>query len=77
MLYSLHIENIAVAKSVDIEFEKKYSTSAAKLMKICLEEAIEALRTAKALHDDLEELYISAMDFAALDKLTEEYCNMI
>ncbi len=61
----------------DIEFEKKYSASAAKLMKICLEEAIEALRTAKALHDDLEELYISAMDFASLDKLTEEYCNMI
>jgi len=63
--------------SDDIEFEKKYSTSASKLMKICLEEAIEALRTAKALHDDLEELYISAMDFAALDKLTEKYCGKI
>ena len=61
----------------DIEFEKKYAVSAAKLMKICLEEAIEALRTAKSLHDDLEEIYISSMDFAALDKLTEDYLNIV
>ena len=61
----------------DIEFEKKFSVSAAKLLKICLDEAIASLRIAKSLHDDLEDIYISSMDFAALDKLTEEYCKII
>lgn len=34
--------------------------------------AIETLAQAKAVHDDLERCYIGAMDFGAVEKLTEE-----
>ncbi len=59
--------------SDDIDFESKNLLSAAKIMKLSMDEAFGALREAKALHDDLEDIYISAMDFSGLDKLTERY----
>lgn len=62
--------------SEDIDLEAKYCVSAAKIMKICMEEAFESLRCAKAIHDDLEEIYISAMDFAGLDRLIEKCCDI-
>ena len=59
--------------SEDIDFESKQCVSASKIRKICLEEAFSALRDAKALHDDLEDIYISAMDFEGLDKMIAKY----
>ena len=59
--------------SDDIDLEVKACVSASKIMKICMNETFESLRSAKALHDDLEDIYIAAMDFAGLDKLIEKY----
>ena len=62
--------------SEDIDFEAKYCASAAKIMKICMEEAFESIHSAKEIHDDLEDIYISAMDFSGLDKLVEKCCEL-
>ena len=59
--------------SDDIDFESKNLLSAAKIMKLSMDEAFGALREAKALHDDLEDIYISAMDFSGLDKMISQY----
>lgn len=37
-----------------------------------INEAVNALKKAKALHDELEKIYISAMDFEKLDKIKRE-----
>lgn len=42
-----------------------------------LKAACETLGEAKAVHDELESYYISAMDFNALDRLCEEFCNKL
>lgn len=39
--------------------------------------ALERLRRAKALHDELEEYYKAQMDFAALTEFTEDYIDKI
>ena len=39
--------------------------------------AVDALKTAKAVHDDLEHCYISAMDFDGIAKLTEEMAGKL
>lgn len=41
------------------------------------EEAARTLRQAKEVHDELESFYIEAMDFEALDRLTEELIDEI
>ncbi len=40
-------------------------------------EAIEKLRNAKAVHDELEQYYIAAMDFAGVKKKTRELIEVI
>ncbi len=45
---------------------------AASLREELLGAAVKALKEAKDVHDSLEKLYISAMDFAALDGLAEK-----
>ncbi|MBQ6809381.1 MAG: hypothetical protein IJP09_01570 [Clostridia bacterium] len=64
-----------IAETIDPE--AKHAVAAAKLLKICLEEAVDSISTAKSYHDDLEEIYISAMDFAALDKFAEKWKKII
>ena len=39
--------------------------------------AVDALKTAKAVHDDLEHCYIEAMDFDGIAKLTEELAEKL
>ncbi len=41
-----------------------------RLMTSCLDRAVEEFRRAKALHDDLEEIYIAAMDYGKVDRIT-------
>lgn len=41
-----------------------------KLMGRCIDRALAELKRAKSLHDDLEEIYISAMDYGKVDSLT-------
>ncbi|MBO5213964.1 MAG: hypothetical protein J6B86_04260 [Clostridia bacterium] len=43
-----------------------------QLISTCLAEALDSLKREKALHDDLEEFYIEAMDFKKLNKYTEK-----
>lgn len=48
-----------------------------KLRQSILSEAVGALREAKALHDDLEALYIPHVDFAGIDRLTERHIEAL
>jgi len=48
-----------------------------RLMKGCITEAAASLGRAKALHDDLEDIYIRAMDFDKLSALTENTIKKI
>ncbi len=48
-----------------------------RLRDAIIAEATGALKEAKALHDELEKLYIPAVDFAGIDKLTERCINSL
>lgn len=48
-----------------------------KIYAACINEALESLKKEKALHDDLEEIYIEAMDFSKLGKVSERLCRAI
>lgn len=48
-----------------------------KIYSACINEALESLKKEKALHDDLEEIYIEAMDFSKLGKVSERLCRAI
>lgn len=61
----------------DISIEKNKIKFAQKLAKICAEEAINSITHAKRLHDDLEEIYISAMDFNGVGKITDDLISRI
>lgn len=56
----------------DIYFSAKRLAFAKKVMAMCVEEACAALKAEKAYHDDLEEFYISAMNFSLADQLCEK-----
>ncbi len=53
-------------KAGKIKLNKKFSDS-------LLSFAVDALAEAKSIHDDLEKIYIGAMDFKALEAFTEEF----
>ena len=42
-----------------------------------MDEAVSALNDAKKIHDELEKLYVEAMDFGKLDEITENLKNRI
>lgn len=42
-----------------------------------LKAACDTLSEAKSVHDELEKHYINAMNFKALDRLCEEFCNKL
>ena len=48
-----------------------------KLIRELTDEAISALRDAKATHDKLEKIYADAMDFQALEKYCKNICDYI
>ena len=71
----VHIDNLADAKAVQqLRAEMK---EAKKLEKKTMELAYSKLHCAKALHDELEELYKSHMDFSALSKFTDNYIKAL
>ena len=43
------------------------------LLHALMEQTMDLLRAAKALHTKIEEIYINAMDFAGVDEFTEEF----
>ena len=47
------------------------------LGKANIDKAIEILRNAKTMHDELEEYYIDAMDFKAMEEIKREVINKI
>lgn len=55
----------------DFSFIKDREISAKKIFGVCIKEALDSLRAEKALHDDLEEIYVEAMDFTELDALAK------
>ena len=48
-----------------------------RLMRELTDEAISALRDAKATHDSLERIYIEAMDFYSLNDYMDSLCKDI
>ncbi len=52
---------------------KSRSKSGEKLAEVCLNEALLCLSREKALHDDLEEFYIEAMDFGKLNTFVNKF----
>ena len=40
---------------------------------MCSDEALNCIKYAKQLHDDLEDIYISSMNFDLVNKIAEEY----
>ena len=63
--------------SEDITQHSKKLKFSARMLKLCVDEAVNSFVTAKSLHDDLEEIYIQAMDFSKTDKILEEYAKKI
>lgn len=48
-----------------------------RLIRELLNEAVSALKDAKATHDKLEKIYVDAMDFEALNNYLDELCKNI
>ena len=72
---SVHIDNLADTKKLqDFRAEIKEGK---KLEKKTMELAYGKLQSAKALHDQLEELYIGHMDFSALSEYTDNYIKAL
>ena len=42
-----------------------------------IKEALSYLSSVRILHEQLEEIYISSMDFAKKEKMTEKLCKKI
>ena len=52
-----------------IEYDKKRVKKLNKQIELNINEAVEIMSTCKSLHDDLEAIYIKAMDYSKLDDL--------
>lgn len=61
----------------DFSFIKNRMVFAKKIFNVCVKEAISSLSKEKSLHDDLEEIYIEAMDFKRLDNLVQRLAKAI
>lgn len=61
----------------DFYFVKNRLSAAKKILSVCEKEALASLSKEKALHDDLEEIYIEAMDFKRLDNLVARIAKSI
>ena len=66
------------AKSVSMErfigdIDKKRLTADYKALNACIKESVLRIEKAKAYHDDLEDIYISAMDFSSLELETKVF----
>lgn len=59
----------------DIYYSAKRISFAKKILSMCIEEACLALKNEKALHDDLEEYYIDAMDFSKQERIIRKYSD--
>lgn len=76
---SQNVEEVNVSDFISDEISSEYNllSVSGRLMKNCLNESFNLLKSAKAFHDDLEDIYISAMDFESLNMLTERCCDLI
>lgn len=72
---SVHIDNLADVKL--LQSCRGEIREGKKLEKKTMELAYGKLRSAKALHDQLEEIYKSHMDFSALSKYTDSYIKKL
>lgn len=66
---SIHLDALLPPETRE---EKLLRRRAAQLRRASLESAVEQLRQAKALHDELEAVYRPYMDFSALTAFTEQ-----
>ena len=67
----VHIDNLADVKL--LQARRNLLREGKKLEKKTMELAFAKLHQAKALHDEMEELYQSHMDFPALSRFTDRY----
>lgn len=69
--------NVSRFISEDISMDLSSFTASSKIEKLCFNTVFDSLSLAKAFHDDLEDIYASAMDFPAVDELTQKYSKMV
>lgn len=75
-------KNISYARFTDLpklKNKKQLINFNQKAIKQLIEEAVDSLKTAKQLHDDLEKYYIEAVDFKQIDEiaknLLKDFCG--
>ena len=64
--YKIHLNRFC---NIDDSAKERWKNGE-QLIALCLREAFDSLKQEKALHDDLEEYYIEAMDFKKLNTYT-------
>lgn len=70
--------NIVLDNYVELEQDdKKNAKFLQNSIELNVNKAIDTMKICKALHDDLEELYISCMDFDGLDKFFDQIISKI
>ena len=63
--------------SEDIAACGKKLRFSSRMLKLCVDEAVNSFRNAKSLHDDLEDIYIQAMDFGKTDEIFARFSEKI
>ena len=61
----------------DIFLSKKKLQFAERIMHMCVDEALKSISHAKELHDDLEDIYISSMDYDKVNRMAAKLLTKI
>ena len=61
-------------KSEETSKKAKINSKTAKML---IDFAVDTLKNAKSVHDELEENFIGAMDYQAIDKFTKKFCDSL
>ena len=72
------VKKISCARFTDRQALRSKHSRLSFTKKACgefIDEALEALREAKNIHDELEKIYISAMDFSQTDALAQSIAD--
>lgn len=70
----IDIYSLAIAPGTDERYKTELDSIIARYKK-AVNTGIQYLSDAKALHDELESIYIDAMDFKIIDKMTQDLLN--
>jgi hypothetical protein len=72
-----HRINLKRFLNEDVDLSSNRLNFARRIQRMCIDKAIDAVKKAKALHDDLEEYYIDSMNFKEVNTITQNLTNFI